>query len=209
MAVVNNPNAVNEVFLNAGAGRVNKGDNLGKDEFLKLMIAQMQNQDPLEPQSDTAFIAQMAQFSSLEQMMNMNNTMLLNSAINLIGSSVEWMDDKGYNMGVVNSALINNKGAVQVMIGDRAVDFDKVKVVTNDSASLATANALIGREISWGVYDEIEGKMKTQTGIVDSVAVIAGYPVLVVGKDIVDINTVVAVKENKSAVDSTPEDSTP
>jgi len=90
------------------------------------------------------------------------------------------------------------------MIGDRAIDFDKVKVVTNDSASLATANALIGREISWGVYDEKDGKMKTQTGIVDSVAVVAGYPVLVVGKDIVDINTIVSVKENNPAANSTP-----
>jgi len=189
MAVVNNPNAINEVFLNGGTGRVNKGDSLGKDEFLKLMIVQMQNQDPLEPQADTAFIAQMAQFSSLEQMLNMNNTLLLNAAVSLIGSSVEWMDENGYNMGVVNSALINNKGAVQVMIGDRAVDFNQVKVVTNDSASLATANSLIGREIMW--YD-VEGKK--QAGIVDSVAVVAGYPVLVVGEKVVDINTIVAVR---------------
>ncbi|MBU8934913.1 MAG: flagellar hook assembly protein FlgD [candidate division Zixibacteria bacterium] len=45
-------------------------DQLGKDDFLKLMIAQMQNQDPLNPMEDADFIAQLAQFSSLEQMSN-------------------------------------------------------------------------------------------------------------------------------------------
>ncbi|MDY0408164.1 flagellar hook assembly protein FlgD [Paracerasibacillus soli] len=44
---------------------------LGKDEFLKILMTQLQNQDPLNPMQDTDFIAQMAQFSSLEQMMNM------------------------------------------------------------------------------------------------------------------------------------------
>lgn len=44
---------------------------LGKDEFLKILMTQLQNQDPLSPLDDKDFIAQMATFSSLEQMMNM------------------------------------------------------------------------------------------------------------------------------------------
>jgi flagellar basal-body rod modification protein FlgD len=46
---------------------------LGKNDFLQLLITQVQHQDPLDPQSDTDFIAQMAQFSALEQMQNLNN----------------------------------------------------------------------------------------------------------------------------------------
>ncbi|GEM03431.1 hypothetical protein HMI01_04190 [Halolactibacillus miurensis] len=47
---------------------------LGKEEFLQLLMAQIRNQDPLDPMDDKEFIAQMTTFSSLEQMMNMNNS---------------------------------------------------------------------------------------------------------------------------------------
>ncbi|SKC74408.1 flagellar hook-length control protein FliK [Maledivibacter halophilus] len=54
---------------------------MDKDMFLKLLITQMSNQDPLNPIQDREFIAQMAQFSSLEQMQQMNKNMELNSLI--------------------------------------------------------------------------------------------------------------------------------
>ena len=50
------------------------GGELGKDEFLTLLITQMQNQDPLNPMDNTEMIAQLAQFSSLEQMQNLNES---------------------------------------------------------------------------------------------------------------------------------------
>ncbi len=79
---------------------------LGKDEFLKLLVTQLRNQNPLEPLDDKEFIAQMAQFSSLEQMQNMNENLgellfyqremvasaLLSEAVSLIGKEVKATD---------------------------------------------------------------------------------------------------------------------
>ena len=48
---------------------------LGKDEFLRLFITRLQHQDPLSPSEDGEFIAELAQFSSLEQMTNINETL--------------------------------------------------------------------------------------------------------------------------------------
>lgn len=71
---------------------------LGKNDFLKMLIAQLKNQDPLNPQQGTEFAAQLAQYSGLEQLTNLNTTMqsqtqnimnLINTqAINLVGKEV-------------------------------------------------------------------------------------------------------------------------
>jgi flagellar basal-body rod modification protein FlgD len=80
---------------------------LDKDDFLKLLMAQMQNQDPVNPMEDKEFIAQMAQFSSLEQLTTVNdnlesmaaqnNQQQMVSAVNFIGKSVQ---AEGYNISI-------------------------------------------------------------------------------------------------------------
>ena len=52
-----------------------KDKDLGKDAFLKLLVTQLQNQDPTSPQADGEFLAQLAQFSSLEQLTSMQLTL--------------------------------------------------------------------------------------------------------------------------------------
>jgi flagellar basal-body rod modification protein FlgD len=78
----------------------NTGGTLGKDDFLKLMVAQLQHQDPMNPMQDSDMMGQMASFSTLEQITNMaaaNQTIASNlsstGAIGLIGRTVTYTDE--------------------------------------------------------------------------------------------------------------------
>jgi flagellar basal-body rod modification protein FlgD len=84
-----------------GTSTVAKKDTvMGKEDFLSLLVAQLKNQDPLEPEDPTAFTAQLAQFSSLEQLTNLNTTMeglttaqtnsSRLSSLNLIGKDITY-----------------------------------------------------------------------------------------------------------------------
>jgi flagellar basal-body rod modification protein FlgD len=69
---------INKVSSGLGAGALSKsvgggGNDLGQEAFLKLLVAQLQNQDPLNPQENSEFVAQLAQFSSLEQSIGIND----------------------------------------------------------------------------------------------------------------------------------------
>lgn len=111
-----------------------KSNDLGKDQFLSILVAQLQNQDPMQPMNDTEFIAQMAQFTSVEQLMNMANELSLirqniGTASSLIGKTVTWneYDSNGKvipKSGVVDS-IISQDGLLYVEVnGDRiGVDF--------------------------------------------------------------------------------------
>lgn len=77
------------------AGKV-KSDGLDKDDFLKILVTQLSNQDPTKPMEDKEFIAQMAQFSSLEQMTNMSkgfdkvaDRLQSSQAVGMLGKTVE------------------------------------------------------------------------------------------------------------------------
>jgi flagellar basal-body rod modification protein FlgD len=61
------------------------GSGLGQDAFLQLLVTQLQHQDPLQPQDDSQFLAQLAQFSSLEQLTQMNQS--IQQLVTLAGSS--------------------------------------------------------------------------------------------------------------------------
>jgi flagellar basal-body rod modification protein FlgD len=61
---------------------------MGKADFLKMLVAQMRSQDPLTPMDNTAFVAQMAQFSQLEQMLNMSTAFTSLQSVVMLGKTV-------------------------------------------------------------------------------------------------------------------------
>lgn len=69
-------------------GKEKDGSTLDKDAFLQLLVAQMKYQDPLEPTSNTEYISQFAQFSSLEEMQNMSGAVDMQRASALVGQQV-------------------------------------------------------------------------------------------------------------------------
>jgi len=72
----------------AGSKKTDKNSAYSKDTFLKLLVAEVQNQDPLEPTSNTEWISQYATFSELEAMQNMGSSFELSRAFSLVGKTV-------------------------------------------------------------------------------------------------------------------------
>ena len=76
----------------AAASPENPNSVLGQNDFLKLMIAQLQAQNPLEPANGNEYVTELAQFTQLEQTTNLASASELSSAVQLIGHSVSYSD---------------------------------------------------------------------------------------------------------------------
>lgn len=112
-------------------------DSLGKEDFLLLLVTQMQYQDPLEPTDNTEYVAQLAQFSELEQMENLNSTTVNTSAYSLVGKTVKIEQTSGTGQvtemqGTVDKVTIkNNKAYVQV--NGNLYSYDDISEVIDSS----------------------------------------------------------------------------
>jgi len=164
---------------------------LGKDDFLNLLITQLKYQDPLNPVDDKEFIAQMAQFSSLEQMQNMNSTLTKSQAFSLVGKHItaNISDSDTYEVKVVSGEVTSVKmsnGKTYVVVDGQDISLDQITdVTTADLAylpSLAEYTGLIGYDAVGIIYDSdssdaigIKGYIKAiQMGIYENYAVMDG-----------------------------------
>lgn len=118
-------------------------NDLGKSDFMNLLLAELKNQDPTQPMDNSQFLAQTAQFNVLEQMQTLNTSMTslltaqqLGQASGLIGKTVEATDANNKVVtGAVTGATMES-GVAKVHIGDTVVDLDKVLAVAADASSL-------------------------------------------------------------------------
>jgi flagellar basal-body rod modification protein FlgD len=129
-------------------------NDLGKEEFLKILMTQLQNQDPTNPMEDREFISQMAQFSSLEQMMNMSNaisSLVMNQQVSpvvqyshMIGKEVSYQSfdkETGEKLDVKTSEVVavsqyQGYAVLELENGEKVYADDILEVkATNDDAS--------------------------------------------------------------------------
>lgn len=127
---------------------------LGKDAFLTLLITQMQYQDPLNPSSDTEWIAQMAQFSALEAMQNMGQTMENSQAFQLVGQYVI-VDENAAKAGGTGNPMLKagvvdyitlSGGKAYISMDKKIYSYEQLdSVVSNDYIKTLSENGTGGK----------------------------------------------------------------
>jgi flagellar basal-body rod modification protein FlgD len=110
---------------------------LDRDDFLKILITQLTHQDPTQPMEDREFVAQMAQFSTLEQMVNMGSDIARLSALvarsqaySLLGKTVTVTEGDRTVSGRVDE--VRGREFPQVLLNGRLYDFADVESVNGE-----------------------------------------------------------------------------
>ena len=139
------------------AAEKSSSNTLGKDQFLSILVTQLRNQVPMQPMQDKEFIAQMAQFTSVEQLMNMATEIgklrqSIGSASSMIGKWVEWQeyDEEGQIIpfnGKVDS-ILSKEGVLYAKIGDSEVALDYLISISESQPAQGAESA--------GEKDEVE-----------------------------------------------------
>src|SRR4029078_10081194 len=128
-AVTNSvPQTSSSTPLAGATQQLTSGTTLGKDDFLKLLVTQLQHQDPMNPMDDKDFMGQMAQFSSLEQITNLvtaTETMGFSSqvtqSVSLIGHQVGFTREDGTTGSGTASSVAIEDGKILITVGSEQI----------------------------------------------------------------------------------------
>src|ERR1700744_4512207 len=125
-------NATNNVSTGTTSSDTISGpqQTLNQNDFLQLLVSQMENQDPVNPQSDTQMAAQMAQFTSLQQSSAMSSSMAMLQANSLIGSTITLQLSNGTTTGgivqSVRAGAASSDGTPQVVVNGASYDLSQI-----------------------------------------------------------------------------------
>lgn len=137
---------------------------LGKDEFVKLLLAQLGNQDPTAPTDSQAFVAQLAQFASLEQMQNVNDklgslTAAQQSSAGIGAATLVGKDAEYHTDGIVLGA----DGKVSSAVARVGADAANVTAVVSDSTGAVVRKVELGPHAAGDVEFSWDGKNNSGT----------------------------------------------
>lgn len=119
-----------------------KGAELDPQAFLKLLVAQLQYQDPTKPVDTASFMNQTATLSQVQTMSSMSSTLTalasaqqVQAATSMIGKQITYLDDSGMKLtGTVDAAALSN-GAATLQVGDARVPLSRVVEVSTAPSS--------------------------------------------------------------------------
>jgi len=118
----------------------NPSQALNQQDFLQLLVSQMENQDPMNPQSDTDMASQMAQFTALTQSSASSASLAMMQANSLIGSTVTLqVDAKTTATGAVQGVVMQN-GTPEIMVNGTNYTMSQVTSVTPPAVASTTGS---------------------------------------------------------------------
>jgi flagellar basal-body rod modification protein FlgD len=132
-------------------------DTLGKDEFLKLMMAQMANQDPTAPVDNQAFVAQLAQFSSLEQLTNVNTTLSSLLTAQAAGNQTSVVGMVGKDAIYSGSSVTLQAGTPATLAGQLAANASQVTAAITDSTGKVVRTMQLGATLAGSFSAQWDG----------------------------------------------------
>jgi flagellar basal-body rod modification protein FlgD len=182
-----------------------KGPNneLGKDAFLQLLTTQMKYQDPLNPNTDTEYIAQLATFSQLEQMQNIGKLTTTSQALSLVGKSVilKTESETGnttYIDGRVDFVNMSG-GKAQLSVNGKLYSIDQLDSVIDDTYILEQGLPGIDKKIKLE-YDGNNPKDLTIQAFMGDGLTVADDVAVLINEDVLPADSV-SVKEGKITID--------
>ena len=122
-------------------GFTNPNSALNQTDFLKLLVAQIQYQDPMNPQSNTDMAAQLAQFTSLQQATQSSSSLAMMQANSLVGSTVTVQVDSQTTASGVVSGVVINSGTPQITVGGTNYSLSQVISVAPTTAGANAGTA--------------------------------------------------------------------
>jgi flagellar basal-body rod modification protein FlgD len=135
-------------------------DKLGKDEFLTMLVAQLQYQDPMNPMDSTGFTAQLAQFSSLEQLESINATLENMTTQQASSENAQAVQFIGKQVTAVGNQVELDAGGTAAMRFDLAADADAVYIKVYNAAGAFVADVEAGglaageQQVTWDGTDQ-------------------------------------------------------
>ena len=170
---------------------------LDKNDFLNLLVNQLKNQNPLEPQSNEQFITTMTQFNSMETLVSLDKNIEYGQAMAMIDKTVTVKPaDKDPFSGKVEKAGIVD-GKVMVTVGGSEYPMEEIKEILDQDSGhkpsagtdLIQAALMIGREVLISKEDS------TVRGLVEKVALDSGFIKVYVSGNPYDIDDITEIRE--------------